>query len=79
MIKIEILNSLSDNYIYVLHNPINKVTAVIDPGEAKPVIDLLTKNNWNLNQIFNTHHHDDHIAGNKQLIEKYNCKLIGPK
>ena len=43
MTQIEIIKALSDNYIYVLHNPINKQTAVIDPGEAQPVIDLLEK------------------------------------
>ena len=79
MTQIEIIKALSDNYIYVLHNPINAQTAVIDPGEAQPVIDLLEKKNWNLSHIFNTHHHDDHIAGNQKLIDKYNCKLIAPK
>ena len=43
MTKIEIIKALSDNYIYVLHNDINKQTAVIDPGEAQPVIELLEK------------------------------------
>ncbi len=79
MTQIEIIKALSDNYIYVLNNPINKQTAAIDPGEAQPVIDLLEKNNWNLTHIFNTHHHNDHIAGNQELLEKYNCKLIAPK
>ena len=79
MTQIEIIKALSDNYIYVLHNSLNKQTAVIDPGEAQPVIDLLEIKNWNLSHIFNTHHHNDHIAGNQKLIEKYNCKLIAPK
>ena len=79
MIHVEIIEALSDNYIYVLHNPNNKLTAVIDPGEAQPVMELLEEKNWNLSHIFNTHHHDDHIAGNQKLIDKYNCKLIAPK
>ena len=41
MTQIEIIKALSDNYIYILHNPINKQTAVIDPGDAQPVIELL--------------------------------------
>ncbi|MDC3096295.1 hydroxyacylglutathione hydrolase [Alphaproteobacteria bacterium] len=79
MTQIEIIKALSDNYIYVLHNPINKQTAVIDPGEAQPVIELLEKKNWNLSHIFNTHHHEDHIGGNQKLVDKYKCKLIAPK
>ena len=53
MTQIEIIKALSDNYIYVLHNPINKQTAVIDPGEAQPVIELLEKKGWKLSHIFN--------------------------
>ena len=75
MTQIEIIKALSDNYIYVLHNSINKQTAVIDPGEAQPVIELLEKKDWKLSHIFNTHHHDDHIGGNQKLIEKL-VKLI---
>ncbi len=79
MIQIEIIKALSDNYIYVLHNTVKRQTAVIDPGEAQPVIDLLEKKKWHLSHIFNTHHHNDHIAGNQKLIAKYNCKLTAPK
>ena len=79
MTQIEIIKALSDNYIYILHNPINKQTAVIDPGEAQPVTELLEKKGWKLSHIFNTHHHEDHIGGNQELIDKYNCKLIAPK
>ena len=79
MTQIEIIKALSDNYIYVLHNPINTQTSVIDPGEVQPVIELLEKKGWKLSHIFNTHHHEDHIGGNQQLIDKYNCKLIAPK
>ena len=79
MTQIEIINALSDNYIYVLHNPVSQQTAVIDPGEAQPVIELLKKKNWHLSHIFNTHHHHDHIGGNEKLINKYNCKIIAPK
>ena len=79
MTQIEIIKALSDNYIYVLHNPLNQQTAVIDPGEVQPVIELLEKKGWKLSHIFNTHHHEDHIGGNQQLIDKYNCKLIAPK
>ena len=79
MTQIEIIKALSDNYIYVLHDPINKQTAVIDPGEAQPVIELIEKKGWKLSHIFNTHHHEDHIGGNQKLIDKYNCKHIAPK
>ena len=43
MTQIEIVKALNDNYVYILHNPINEQTAVIDPGEEQPVIELLEK------------------------------------
>ena len=30
-----------------------------------------------LNFILNTHHHQDHVGGNQELKEIYNCKIIG--
>ena len=41
MIHIELISALSDNYIYLLHNDKQNITAVIDPGEADPVIKVL--------------------------------------
>ena len=38
MIEISIIGALSDNYIYLIRNKEKNITAVIDPGDAKPVI-----------------------------------------
>ena len=55
MFEIEIINALDDNYIYLIQNKKKNLTAVIDPGESKSVINLLQKRNLSLDQIFNTH------------------------
>ncbi|OSQ38516.1 hydroxyacylglutathione hydrolase [Thalassospira mesophila] len=68
----------SDNYIYLLRCAKSGVTAVIDPGDAAPVIDELEKRGWQLDIILNTHHHNDHVGGNAELKEKYGAKIIGP-
>ena len=62
---------LSDNYIFVLWDSQQKIAAVVDPAIAKPVIKYLQQIDAQLIAIFNTHHHGDHIGGNKQLIEKF--------
>ena len=78
MLEIFIINSLSDNYIYLLRNEQKNITSVIDPGEAEHVIRFLNSKNWHLNEIINTHHHHDHIGGNDKLVNVYKSKLIAP-
>jgi hydroxyacylglutathione hydrolase len=62
---------LSDNYIFVLWNPQQKIAAVVDPAIAKPVIEYLQSINAKLVAIFNTHHHGDHVGGNQQLVKQF--------
>ena len=78
MLKIYIINSLSDNYVYLLRNEKKNITSVIDPGEAEPVIKFLNNKNWHLDEIINTHHHHDHIGGNEKLLDVYKSNLIAP-
>lgn len=69
----------SDNYVYLLHDADSGATAVVDPGEAAPVIAALEARGWTPSVILNTHHHADHIAGNEDVRAKYGCTLVGPK
>ena len=68
MLEIFIINALSDNYIYLLRNEHKNITSVIDPGEAEPVIKFLNNKRWHLDEVINTHHHHDHVGGNKELV-----------
>ena len=79
MIKIEIVPVLSDNYVYIIHNEKNSKTAVIDPGDSKPIIKRLKEKHWNLDEIINTHHHYDHTNGNLELKKKWGAKLTAPE
>jgi len=62
---------LSDNYIFLLHDPARGEAAVMDPAEAEPVLVELKALGANLVAIFNTHHHHDHIGGNRQLKQAF--------
>ena len=77
--KIEIIPCLQDNYSYLIIDETNNNACVVDPSEAKPVINFLEKENINLKYILNTHHHFDHIGGNKELKKKYNSMVVGYK
>jgi hydroxyacylglutathione hydrolase len=76
MLEIITLPVLTDNYIYLIHDPISRETAVIDPALAQPVLDTLEEKGWQLAYLFNTHHHSDHIGGNVQIKQKTGCKII---
>ena len=75
--KVEIIKCLKDNFSYLLINEKNQNACVIDPSESRPIIDFVEKKNINLKFILNTHHHYDHVGGNKALKIKYKAKVIG--
>ena len=75
--RIEIIKCLEDNFSYIIIDEKNNSACVIDPSEANPIIDCVEKLELNLKFILNTHHHFDHIGGNKDLKKKYNSKIIG--
>ena len=75
--QVEIIRCLKDNYSYLVIDKQNKLACVIDPSEAKPIINFLEEKNINLKFILNTHHHYDHVGGNSELKKKYNAKVVG--
>jgi hydroxyacylglutathione hydrolase len=77
--KIEIIKCLLDNYSYLIVDEISQLACVVDPSEAKPIINFLKDKKINLKYILNTHHHYDHVGGNLELKQKYNCEVIGFK
>ena len=77
MIYIKPLKAFTDNYIWLLET--NEEVSVVDPGDAKPVLDYLTKTNKNLKDILITHHHFDHTAGVPELENIISGSIYGPK
>ena len=77
MLEIIQLPVLNDNYIYLVREPVSGKTAAVDPALAQPVLDELTRQHWRLDFIFNTHHHGDHVGGNRELKQQTDCKIVG--
>jgi hydroxyacylglutathione hydrolase len=77
MLNIYPVHAFSDNYIWMIHN--QKYAAVIDPGDASPVLNYLSKNKLQLIAILNTHHHHDHVGGNAALLNEFSMPVYGPK
>jgi len=76
MYNVTIIPMLNDNYSYLIHDTQTRQTAVVDPTLAQPVLEVLAVNGWQLNFIFNTHHHGDHVGGNLELKQKTGCQVV---
>jgi len=68
---------LSDNYAWALRS--GEDVAVIDPGEAGPVIRFLERIHARLSAILVTHHHGDHCGGVGVLKRTFGCTVIGAR
>jgi hydroxyacylglutathione hydrolase len=71
------LRAFKDNYVWTLRNATH--AAVVDPGEARPVLDYLAREHLRLAAILATHHHPDHVGGIAELIQKFRVPVFGPK
>ena len=76
--EIRLFPCLTDNFGYLIMDPVTKATASIDAPEAAPVIEALEREGWTLTDILITHHHGDHVGGVAELKQKYNCHVLAP-
>jgi len=77
MFEVVPLRALQDNYVWTLRNATH--AAVVDPGEASPVLDYLAKEKLVLAAILATHHHPDHVGGIPDLLNAFSVPVYGPK
>jgi hydroxyacylglutathione hydrolase len=76
-IRIEAISAFDDNYIWLLSAG-GKACAVVDPGDADPVLEVLEQRGLDLACILLTHHHYDHTGGVSELLERYSAVVFGP-
>jgi hydroxyacylglutathione hydrolase len=75
MFDITAIPALQNNYIWAIHD--EHRAAVVDPGEAAPVLAFLNARGLQLDSILCTHRHADHIGGIAKLREVYNVAVYG--
>lgn len=78
-LTVEQIQVLSDNYVYLLHDPGSGATAAVDPSAAEPVLAKIEEKGWRLTHILNTHHHHDHTGGNLTLKQATGCTIVGAR
>jgi hydroxyacylglutathione hydrolase len=77
MLEIVPVKAFKDNYVWTLRNATH--AAVVDPGEARPVLDYLARESLQLAAILATHHHADHVGGIAELLEQRRVPVYGPR
>jgi hydroxyacylglutathione hydrolase len=70
---------LSDNYVWLVHEPVSGETMVVDPAVAPPVLEEAERRGWKITQIWNTHWHPDHTGGNAEIKAATGCTITGPE
>ena len=69
---------LSDNYVWLVHEPVSGETMAVDPAIAEPVLEEAKARGWTITQIWNTHWHPDHTGGNAAIKDATGCTITGP-
>ena len=67
---------LEDNFAFILHR--DGVAAVVDPGEAGPVVRELDARGLRPAAVFVTHSHADHTGGCRGLLDRYGVTAFSP-
>ncbi|MEM8695759.1 MAG: hydroxyacylglutathione hydrolase [Pseudomonadota bacterium] len=79
MLEIVRIPVLTDNYVWLVHEPESQETMVVDPAVADPVLAEAEKQGWAITQIWNTHWHPDHTGGNEAIKAATGCTITGPE
>jgi hydroxyacylglutathione hydrolase len=77
-LEIVAVPALSDNYIWLVHDPVSAETIVVDPGEAAPALAAAADRGWTITQVWNTHWHPDHVGGNAAIRAATGARITGP-
>lgn len=68
--------AFSDNYLWAIRQ--GDQVAVVDPGDAAPVLAFLREHRLTLRAILITHHHRDHVGGVEALCGSGAVTVYGP-
>lgn len=75
--KVHSLPALDSNYFFALEEQGRAV--VFDPGEEEVISRFLKEQRLELEAIWCTHHHWDHIDGVNGLLKKFNVPVFAPE
>lgn len=79
MLQVSPVRAFSDNYVWLIRAPADPGAAiVVDPGDDRPVEQVLEAQRLRLEAILVTHHHADHVGGVGALAARHGAEVYGP-
>lgn len=69
----------ADNYVWLLKAADSQSVIVVDPGDAKPVLDYIAEHKLTPVALLITHHHYDHVDGIQPFLQQYDVPVFGPE
>jgi hydroxyacylglutathione hydrolase len=76
-VEIVTIPCLSDNYAFLLHDGDTGTTVLVDIPQSAPILAALETRGWHLNEIWITHHHDDHVQGLGEVLAQHKATVVG--
>jgi hydroxyacylglutathione hydrolase len=78
MFAVRPVPAFKDNYIWLIVDSDGRRAAIVDPGDAAPVLAALAEMRLEPVAILVTHHHGDHVGGVNGLLERHRVPVFGP-
>ena len=72
------VQAFRDNYIWLVPGSKPGCVAIVDPGDADPVLAALAQRRLSPTLILCTHHHHDHTGGIEALTRRFAIPVYGP-
>lgn len=77
MLNVLTVPAFNDNYLWIIHD--GSHAAVVDPGDAAPILAALNAHKLSLVAILLTHHHADHVGGVPTLLQHAKVPVYAPR
>jgi len=78
MLTVQGIPAFDDNYIWLIGASDSPHVAIVDPGDAEPVIAALDAQGLTPTAILITPHHYAHVDGVAELVKRYQLPVFGP-